>query len=108
MATLVMICGTVYYSSILGEVAANIQTDDMQRGHYKGRLSDIIKFFKVYHVDGEIRKQVSVFECPFFIQDHRVPFWITSSCLVSKVTVSHHSLFIVCVCAVYSLLCYFD
>lgn len=63
MAILVMIFGTVYYSSILGEVAANIQTDDMQRGHYKGRLSDILKFFKVYHVDKETRKQVLNYYC---------------------------------------------
>lgn len=58
LATLIMIMGTVYYSSILGDIAANIQTDDMQRGHYKGRLSDILKFFKIYEVNKETQRQV--------------------------------------------------
>lgn len=58
MATVVMICGTIYYSSILGDISANIQTDDIRRGHYKGRLSDIMKFFKVYDVSKDTQRQV--------------------------------------------------
>lgn len=63
MATVVMILGTVYYSSVLGDIAANIQTDDIQRGHYKGRLSDILKFFKVYEVTKETQRQVLNYYC---------------------------------------------
>nr|XP_018667906.1 uncharacterized protein LOC100185773 [Ciona intestinalis] len=63
MATVVMIMGTVYYSSILGDISANIQTDDIRRGHYKGKLSDILKFFKVYDVTKETQRQVLNYYC---------------------------------------------
>ncbi|XP_076825494.1 uncharacterized protein LOC143471047 [Clavelina lepadiformis] len=63
MATVVMIMGTVYYSSILGDISANIQTDDIRRGHYKGRLSDILKFFKVYDVTKDTQRQVLDYYC---------------------------------------------
>jgi len=59
MSTLVQIVGTIFYSAILGDISATIQTSDSHRGQYKSRISDVVKFFKVYSVPEEAQMQVS-------------------------------------------------
>lgn len=59
IAITVQIIGTIYYSSILGYISAAIQTVDVRRGRFKGKLSDILKFFQVYYVNEETQRQVN-------------------------------------------------
>jgi len=60
MSIMAQIFGTVFYSAILGDISATIQTEDIRRGHYKGRVSDVVRFFEIYCVPTELKFQVSV------------------------------------------------
>jgi CRP-like cAMP-binding protein/voltage-gated potassium channel Kch len=63
IATLIMLSGTIFYSYVIGEISSNIQMDDIRRGHFKARLSDILQFFKVYETSGDLKDQVYKHYC---------------------------------------------
>jgi len=52
------ISGTIFYSFVVGEICARLQTEDIRRGHYRGRMSDINKFFKAYGFKKEVQEEV--------------------------------------------------
>jgi len=58
VASIAQVVGTLYFSFILGDISASLQAQDIHRGHYKCKLSDIQKFFRVYRVAEETQQQV--------------------------------------------------
>jgi len=58
ISTFTQISGTIFYSFVVGEICARLQTEDIRRGHYRGRISDIKKFFKAYGFKKEVQEEV--------------------------------------------------
>ncbi|MEL6741478.1 MAG: ion transporter, partial [Planctomycetota bacterium] len=58
-AAVVMLAGHVYYSCVLGELSASMQSADIRRAEYTSKLGHIARFLRVYRVGAEKSRRVT-------------------------------------------------